>query len=252
MEMLNKHISCFNSVESTKNIPDKLSVLQSKGEAVFSATHVHKNGRLIPCKVNGKVIRLGEKSYIVGVVSEINISAIKKTKETCISRSGIHVAMHYSNSALLESQTELEIYNRICQIAVEYGEVKLAWVGKLDTETQHILPIVKQGKAQTYLDNIKIPVSAKQLEGHGPTAIAYREQRTVVVQDFSTAPLTLPWHERADKYGFRSSIALPIIRDGKSYAVVTFYYEQKNAFGQEAIDSMEEMVQNIGLALERL
>jgi len=248
-EMVGKHIGYFNSPESAEGMPEKFAALNLHGKAVFETTHVRKDGSLMPCEVNGKVIEEGGASYIVSVVRDI--TERKKFELIRQFQSRIYVALLHTNRALLESKSEHEIYTRICQIAVDYGEVMLAWVGKVDEQTQLIIPVVKNGKAHGYLDGIRISVSADVPEGKGPTAIAYRDQRTIIVQDFSMDPLTRPWHERAKEYGIRASAALVIRRGGKPYAVVSFYYNQINAFDSKTIELLEEMALNIGFALDR-
>lgn len=248
-EMIGKHISFINTLESSKGIPDKFAAMKSQGTAVFETTHVRKDGALMPCEVNARIIKQEGKPYIVSIVRDI--TERKKSDELRQFQARIYIALLYTNRALLESETENEIYNRICKIAVDYGEVRLAWVGKVDAQTQLILPVAKCGQALEYLDGIRISANGNVPEGKGPTAIAYREQRTIVVQDFSTDSLTRPWHDRAKDYGLNASAAFVIKRSGKSYAVITFYYTKKNTFDVKTIELLEEMARNIGFAIDR-
>ena len=248
-EMVGKHIGFFNSSESADAIPDRFAALNLHGDAVFETTHIRKDGSLMPCEVSGKIISQGDKTFIVSVVRDI--TERKKFELIRQFQSRLYIALLYTNRALLESKSEDEIYDRICQIAVEYGEVLLAWVGKVDEQSQLIVPVVKNGKAQAYLDGIRVSVNEDVPEGRGPTATAYREQRTVVVQDFSTDPLTIPWHERAREFGIRASAAIVICRSGKPYTVVSFYDNQINAFDAKTIELLEEMARNVEFALDR-
>ena len=248
-EMIGKHVSHLNSPESVNGVPDRFAVTKSNGNAVFETTHVRKDGTLMPCEVNSKLIKKSGKTYYISVVRDI--TERKKFDELRQFQSRIYIALLYTNRALLESQTENEIYSRICQIAVEYGEVMLSWVGRIDSETEAITPVVRCGKAEAYLDGLRISTRADVPEGKGPTAIAFREQRTVVVQDFSSDPLTKPWHKRAEQYGLKASAAFVIKRGGIPYAVISFYYNRTNTFDAKTIELLEEMARNIGFALDR-
>ena len=248
-EMVGKHVSLLNSPESANAIPDRFAALEAQGKAVFETTHVRKDGTLMPCEVNSIRIEQDNKTYFISIVRDI--TERKKFDEIRQFQTRIYIALLYTNRALLESKTENEIYSRICQVAAKYGGVRLAWVGKIDEKTDLIIPVVKCGKAQGYLDGIRISARADIPEGQGPTAIAFRERRTIVVQDFSTDPLTQPWRKRANEYGLRASAALVIRRGGKPYAAISFYYGQTNTFDSTTIELLEEMARNIGFALDR-
>ena len=248
-EMVGKHVSQLNSPESASEIPERFATMEARGKAVFETTHVHKDGTLMPCEVNSIRIEQDNKSYFISIVRDI--TERKKFENIRQFQTRIYIALLHTNRALLESKSENEIYNRICRIAVEYGEVRLAWVGMVDEKTKLITPVVKYGEAQTYLDGIKITTRADLPEGQGPTAIAFREQRTVVIQDFSTDPHTKPWHERAEEFNLRASAALVIRRGGKSYSVISFYYDQTYSFDTTTVELLEEMASNIGFALDR-
>ena len=165
--------------------------------------------------------------------------------------SQIYSAQSLTNQALIECKDEAMLFNRICQIVVEFGGMELAWIGVNEEETGRINPVAAFGEKIDYLDNIVISSRQDVPEGLGPSGIAFRERRSVFVQDFKTDPKLANWRQRITKFGWGSSGTVPILRTDQSYAVLAFYHTEKQIFTDEVIDLLNEMARNIGRSLDR-
>ena len=163
-----------------------------------------------------------------------------------------YAALSQTNHALITCRDEATLFDRVCRIAVEFGGMAMAWIGTLDAAKQHIVPVARSGRGTDYLDGIVISASVSVPEGRGPTGTAFRESRAVFVQDFIAADSTAPWHERANRYGWRASAAIGIKRAGQPYAVLTLYHAQPHAFDDKTIDLLLEMAANLGHGLDQL
>ena len=105
-------------------------------------------------------------------------------------------------------------------------------------------------RADEYLHGIEISVDADGPLGHGPTAIAIRENRPVWHQDFQNYPLTAPWHERRARFGLGASASLPLHRNGVPVGVLTLYAGEVGAFDEAARRLLVEMATDISFALD--
>ncbi len=159
----------------------------------------------------------------------------------------LYQALSEVNQAIVRMKQQAELFPLVCRCAVEFGGMKMAWIGQLDDESGMIMPVASYGDGLDYLDDLAISSHADVVEGRGPTGTALREDRAVIVNNVSTDP---SWRERAAKYGFNSCTAFPIQRGGKPYAVLTVYHEQIDAFDEEAIALLDEMTINIAFALD--
>jgi len=164
----------------------------------------------------------------------------------------IYAALSQTNHALITCRDETTLFNRVCEIAVEFGGMAMAWIGTRDSVTQRIVPIARFGHGTDYLDGIVIKATDNEPEGCGPTGTAFRESRAVFVQDFRDADMTTPWHERANQYGWRASAAIGFKRAGQPYAVLTLYHADLNAFDSKTIALLVEMATNLGHGLDQL
>ncbi len=173
------------------------------------------------------------------------------TAEASVKRlSQLYQALSEANQAIVRMTQQAELFPLVCRTAVEFGGMKMAWIGQLNEESGMIMPVASYGEGRDYLDGLAISSHADVAEGRGPAGTALREDRAVIVNNFATDPRTVLWRERAAKYGFNSLVAFPIQRGGKPFAVLTVYHEQIDAFDEEAVALLDEMTINISLAID--
>ena len=255
-EIIGRSIEQFNSPASAKLIPERFAAIQAQGSGLFEVEHVHKGGALIQCESSVTLISLDGQPRILSVVRDLTerkrYEAVRQEHEQQLQfQNKIYAALFYTNQALLQCKCAATLFNEICRAAVDYGGIALAWVGVADGCTQLIKPVAHYGSNLEYLEKITISSSPKRLEGQGPTGTAYREQRSVVCQDFASASITEPWHALGAAYGWRASAAVGIGRGGNPYAVISFYHHANGAFDPLTVQLLEEMAKNIGFALDR-
>jgi diguanylate cyclase (GGDEF)-like protein/PAS domain S-box-containing protein len=180
-----------------------------------------------------------------------DITERKETEQKIRFLTQIYSALSQTNQALIESVDEQALFERICRIVVEFGGMKLAWVGVNNERDSAIKPVAIYGEQSDYLGLISVSSRADIPEGTGPAGISFREKRAIFVQDFQTSPMLAPWREQISRYGWGSSGSVPILRGGRSYAVLIFYHTREHIFTQEIIALMGEMAVNIGHGLDR-
>ncbi len=162
----------------------------------------------------------------------------------------INHALNHINQAVVRIESEPELFQTVCRIAVEYGGMKMAWVGEHDPHTQLIIPIASQGMGCEYLNGILISSRSDIPEGQGPTGTAFRENRAYLCQDFINDPSVSPWHEKARKFDWRASAVFPINRGGKPRYVVTLYSDLPHVFEKDVVDLLLEISGDIAFALD--
>ncbi|PKO47947.1 MAG: hypothetical protein CVU29_00775 [Betaproteobacteria bacterium HGW-Betaproteobacteria-22] len=190
----------------------------------------------------------GETAGILGIYEDITEQ--RHAEEKIKNLSQMYAVLSYCNQAIVRSKSREELFRLICDSAVSYTNLKMAWIGLLDNATQLIKPVAIAGEAQAYLSDIVISADQDSPYGQGPTGIAVRENKAVWVQDFLHDSRTMPWHERAVHAGLHASAALPLCCDGRVVGAFTLYAAEANAFSQEVRDLLMEMVRDIGYALD--
>ncbi len=163
----------------------------------------------------------------------------------------LHSALSQTNEAIVRIRDRNALFHEVCRIAVEYGLLRMAWVGLVDAATGLVKPAAHHGIEQGYLDGLQITVSDDP-EGRGPTGSALRQARHLVCNDIEADPRLLPWREAALKRGYRSSAAFPLQVHGQVVGALTVYAAEPDFFQEEIVTLLDEMTVDVAFALEAI
>ncbi len=208
-------------------------------------TFIRSNGEEFPVEVSCQ--KLGKDSYFLNVR---DLTERKKTEMRINRLTKLYSALSEVNQAIVRMDDASGLFPLVCQCAVEFGGMKMAWIGQLDEATSRIIPVAKYGSGVEYLDQITLSILKESPDGRGPTGTALRENRIMIINDYLSNPNTKRWHERAAKFGWESAATFPIQRDGKPFAVLTVYHTVPQGFDDESISLLTEMTSDISFALD--
>jgi diguanylate cyclase (GGDEF)-like protein/PAS domain S-box-containing protein len=176
----------------------------------------------------------------------------RKTAENALARlTKLYAALSQCNQAIIRCSNESELFPTICKDVVEFGGMKMAWIGRIDETSNLVKPLASFGAGIEYLDGIEISIDADGPKGRGPTGTALRENRPYWCQDFQHAPETSAWHERGASFGWGASAALPILCRNKVVGAFTLYASEVGSFDEAAQNLLVEMAMDISYALDR-
>jgi PAS domain S-box-containing protein len=192
---------------------------------------------------------VGEGRFFTGVIRDITE---RKAAEANIQRlTQLYAALSQCNQAIVRCTSEEELFPQICRVAVQFGGMKMAWIGMVDPDTRKVRIAASFGdRADEYLQGIEISVVADSPLGRGSSGVAIRENRPVWQQDFQNEPITAPWHERRARFAFGASATLPLQRNGVPSGVLALYAAEAGAFDEAARELLAEMATDIGFALD--
>jgi PAS domain S-box-containing protein/putative nucleotidyltransferase with HDIG domain len=174
----------------------------------------------------------------------------RKLAEAKIQRlTQLYAALSQCNEAIVRCTSEEELFPRICRDAVQFGGLKMAWIGLIGEDSQ-VKAVAAYGEGTEYLEGIRVSADADDPFGRGPTGTAIRENQPQWCQDFQHDPLTAPWHERAVRFGWGSSASLPLLRNGVVVGVFTLYSGSVNDFDEAGRGLLVEMARDISFALD--
>jgi diguanylate cyclase (GGDEF)-like protein/PAS domain S-box-containing protein len=137
--------------------------------------------------------------------------------------SNIYAALSQCNQAIVRCKNEDDLYRIICNDAVTFGGMKMAWIGLLDQTSQSVKPVASYGTGIEYLDSLEVSMKINEPSSIGPVATAIREARPVWCQDFQNDQMTALWHESAISYGWKASASLPIYCKGSPIGIFMLY-----------------------------
>ncbi len=218
------------------------------GAHVFEAIHRRKDGTVFPVEISARAVQLEGRRHVLSLVRD---SSVRKAHENEIERlSGMYQVLTRISQTVAHSRTESELFAQICRDLTDFRRFTVAWIGCPDPATKLLVPQATAGDEYRYVEGIRISVDPNTLDGHGPAGTAFREGRIYVANDFFTDPGTQPWRVRAARSGIRSSIALPLRRDGVTVGVLTVYASEAGFFGPSEISLLNEAANEVSFALD--
>ena len=166
--------------------------------------------------------------------------------------SRMYAALSATNEAITRTRSLQELYQRVCEAAVEGSKYSLAAMLVPDPEAQRLVVVAAAGAplGVAQVREARILLDADLPEGQGPAAIAFRGAKTFTSADYQNDPLTRPWHAAARASAAGSSAAVPLMRQERPLGVLLFFSHEKHAFDQDIVRLLERLSENVSFALE--
>lgn len=158
------------------------------------------------------------------------------------------------NRSLVHANSEKELLGTICADIVKLPGYKMAWVGYVqDDEHKSIKKMMGSKGSEAYLEAKLVTWDDTQY-GMGPTGRAIRSGQTQFCPDIAHDAQFLPWRDAAIKYGYASSVALPLLEVGsnKVFGTLNVYADVVDAFMPNEIELLEQMAGDIAFGVHTL
>ncbi|MGC8483531.1 MAG: diguanylate cyclase [Thermodesulfobium sp.] len=154
------------------------------------------------------------------------------------------------NQLVANVQDESVLYQSICDIAIEFGHLKLSFIARPDENG--VFRILAASGETDYAHSVFISSNPNIPEGQGSSGRTWREKAPNYVQSFEKELFTSPWRDLAKKSGIKSSATIPIFRNNDIWANFSVYHANKNVFTGDLKNLLEELSRDISIGLDRL
>lgn len=128
------------------------------------------------------------------------------------------------------------------------GSYAFAWVGEYEPRSDRVEPREWAGAEKGYLETATFTTDGSP-SGQRPTGRAVRTGEPQVTADVLSDPPHEPWREAALKWGYRSSIAIPLTYRDSLYGVLNIYAERPNVFDELERRTLSELGETIAYAI---
>ena len=157
-----------------------------------------------------------------------------------------------TNQTLIHTADEMTLLNKICQIAIDLGGYKLAWIGFAENNKEKdIRPVAHVGFESGYLEALKLTWADTE-RGRGPSGVAIRTGKPSVARNIATDPAMAPWRADALKRGYLSSIALPLTTNDKVFGMLAIYSGEPDVFNDDEVKILKELADDLSFGLTSL
>lgn len=222
---------------------------QEKGATIYESQGMDAFGNLRDVMFHKAAFTQvdGEVDGLIGVM--IDISERKSAERQILYLNQLYAVLAQTNQAIVRCQDEATLLQDVSRIAVEYGGMKLGWLGRYDQENGVIVPFSSYGDIDLLNDWMAFVLDQPTIRS--PEEMAFHNNYIVIIQDYSADERTKLWCEGNQRHGIGSAASIPVQRDGKPYAVLSVYHVEKDFFNRTMVELLLEMAMDMGYALNR-
>jgi PAS domain S-box-containing protein len=214
--------------------------------------YIRKNGQVVWADISVGCVRKpdGAADYICTFMQDISL---RKEAELNVGRLNRLFAMSSSINAMIVRETDVQaMFENACQIAVDVGKFRMAWIGVPDGDHRSLSPSASAGFVEGYLDGLRLDL-INPSDSSGPTASAYSTGKPCICSDIATdAAFPARLSSAALQRRYRSLAAAPIAVEGHTVGVITLYATETGFFNAEEIGLIEGLASALGFAISTL
>ena len=167
-------------------------------------------------------------------------------RERLTTEAQMFAALSATNEAILRSESQDELYQRVCDAAVIGGGFRSA--GALIPASDGYLRIVAAAGI-VGPEPLKISVNPESEHGQGLCGTAFRNGRSCVSNDFMNDKRLRPWQDKTVNGQVGAAAAVPILRSGRTIGVFLFLLAEPGSLTDRRVTLIERMVENVSFAL---
>jgi PAS domain S-box-containing protein len=221
--------------------------LKESGEAHnLEAEFRRKDGTTLTCLISARVIEIEGEPCLVSITRDITERKLAERNLASLNR--IRGVVSKATQLILHEGDTQKLLDGACRIAVEEGNIRMAWIGMADEKSGLVRPVASAGFVDGYLDVIKISFRDEP-SGRGPTGTAARSGLISVCADIESDK-RMVWREAALERGYKSMAGFPLTSGSGIIGVFNFYSDEVGDFGAEETSLLEQLAVDISFALD--
>jgi two-component system sensor histidine kinase/response regulator len=186
----------------------------------------------------------GQPHSALGIVQDI--SERKRFEVRLQRQNKIYAVLSSVNETIVHQHQPQILFQNVCKIAVDQGEFKMAWVGQVSPDGGHLDVLAKAGQTSDYLEKLKLPLDDPTV----PAAEVIQTGQGQIFNHLATDPKMARWRDNALEHGFESLALYPIKVQEQVRFVLFVYAGEPAYFGNEEATLIQQLVLDLGLALE--
>ncbi|MTK64424.1 MAG: PAS domain S-box protein, partial [Methanobacterium sp.] len=189
-----------------------------------------------------------DQDKIMGVESFLrDITESKESEKNIQKLYRLYATLSQINQAVVRIKDQESFFKIICNVCVEFGKFKMAWIGSVDETTGKVTPIEHAGYEAGYLETVNVNVNIL----NSPSNRAMKSKKFVLIKDVREE-LNKSWVKEAQKRDYNSMAVIPIKLKTRLIAMLYIYSSEINFFTDEELDLIREMAMDISFAITTL
>ena len=214
--------------------------------------YLRKDGGIVWVHVRVAPVRdaAGDVEYFITVVEDV--SARRAAADRIARLSLIYRTLSDANQAIVRVTDEQELLQRICNLAVGLGGLRLVWTGMHDAERNVLVPRAAAGELADTVREVVLPLATDGPAGQALACEAFRQGVTLVSNDYRADSERAYWHGQSATAGVASAVCLPLRKGGRVVGVLSLGATDRDYFDPEVVALVEELGLDVSLGLDQL
>jgi sigma-B regulation protein RsbU (phosphoserine phosphatase) len=228
-----------------EDVASSMSVVISTPGGPYGALGAHSRRR--------RAFTADEVNFLQAVANVLGTTIERRRADERLRRlNRTNRALSLGNQALVRATDESALLQQICRIIVTETGYRLCWVSYPEWDAARTVRVVAQaGFDEGYLKIANISWADTE-RGRGPTGTCIRTGEIQIAKNMATDPRLAPWRAEALKRGYASSIAIPLVAEGKSFGALTIYSAEIEAFEEEEVKLLSELAGDLAYGIVSL
>ena len=247
-QMYTKDINTLSQAEIEKS----LQTVDARKHNKFTGRHRRADGSIRDVEIYRNRIEIDGGTVIHAITHDITERKLAEAEFERLSR--VLATINSGNDALLHTEDETELLQKICNIIMDGGDYLMAWVGYArDDEAKSIDPVAQAGLTDEYLQAMKISWADNEY-GQGPAARAIRtgQPQSSRIKDIEQDPRFAPWMAEAKKHEAASIYSMPLKTGNSTIGVLSICSERPDAFHTSEAEMLGSLAENLAYGISML
>ncbi len=179
-----------------------------------------------------------------------DITPQKRAEERIRRLNRVHAMLSGINSLIVRVRDRRQLFKEACDIAVQHGGFRMAWLGLVDDGFRRVTPVASAGDVGDFLDAAPLSLLPGERD-FGFVGDVMRDGEPAVSLDIARDPRRLMKKQSAAR-GIRSLAVIPLAVGGKRVGVFALYAADAGFFDEEEMRLLLELAGDVAFALEYL
>ena len=186
------------------------------------------------------------------VLSGVEISARKSAEAGLIAVNRSLRVLSACNAALTRATDEMQLLQHICDLLVDVGGYRFAWVGYAEHDpAKRVRPVAHAGYEAGYIAQLNVTWDESP-HGAGPTGRAIRSGKPQCARRIDHEVGFEPWRGASLARGYASSLAIPLTVGDTHIGALSIYSGIPDDFGDAEVTLLCQLAADLAYGIEAL